>query len=98
MELALVIDKVGVNPPVVARGAATDILEMYDREGMSAATKALNPGAPGAPLGPASTVLAAALDSAKLNAGVVVGLVTEVVNSGDRLPALKLVTVPPKDG
>ena len=92
------IDSVGVVPPVVARGAVVDILEMYDREGISAATKALYVGAPAPPLGPASTVLAAALANAKLKAGVVVGVATDVVNNGDRLPALKLVTVPPEDG
>ena len=40
-------------------------------------------------------VLAFALSSVKLKAGVVVGLLTEVVNNGERVPALKLVTVPP---
>ncbi len=87
-----------MSPPVVARGEDTDILEIYDREGMSAATNALYEGAPVPPLGPASTVLAAALANAKLKAGVVEEFATDVVNSGDRFPALKFVTVPPKDG
>ena len=37
---------------------------------------------------------AAAVDNAKLCAGVVVGFATEVVNSGDRFPLLNDVTVP----
>src|SRR5690606_26515838 len=39
-------------------------------------------------------VLDPALDNAKLKDGVVVLFDTEVVNNGDKLPALKLVTVP----
>ena len=62
--------------------------------GMSAATRARNVGAPVEPFGPANTVFAAALLSVKLKAGVVLAVVTLVVNSGDRVPALKLVTVP----
>ena len=42
-----------------------------------------------------NTVYAPAFDSVKLNAGVVVAVATEVVNSGDKLPDEKLVTVPP---
>src|SRR5271169_4472048 len=42
----------------------------------------------------ARNVCAGACDSVKDSAGAVVGLATEVVNSGDRLPALKLETVP----
>jgi hypothetical protein len=41
-----------------------------------------------------NTVPPLALLRAKLRAGVVVGVATEVVNSGLRVPALKLVTVP----
>ena len=37
---------------------------------------------------------AAALVSAKVSAGVVVAVATEVVNRGGNVPALKLVTVP----
>jgi hypothetical protein len=40
-------------------------------------------------------VFAAAVDRLKLNAGVVVDVATLVVNKGLRLPAEKLVTVPP---
>ena len=40
------------------------------------------------------SVKAAAFDRLKLSAGVVVAVATLVVNSGERLPALKLVTVP----
>jgi hypothetical protein len=39
-------------------------------------------------------VLAPALESVKLSAGVVVEVAVEVVNSGERLPAEKEVTVP----
>src|SRR5580658_9545066 len=53
-------------------------------------------GAPAPPdAGPASTEFCAALVNTNVSAGVVVAGATEVVNNGDRLPALKLVTVPP---
>jgi hypothetical protein len=42
-----------------------------------------------------SRVLAPALDRVKVSAGVVVGVATEVVNNGDRLPAVNVVTPPP---
>ena len=42
----------------------------------------------------ASRVNAAALVKLKVRAGVVVGVATLVVKSGERSPALKLVTVP----
>ena len=51
----------------------------------------------GAPLEPvkfARIVFAAAFERANVRAGVVVAFETEVVKSGERLPALKLVTVP----
>jgi hypothetical protein len=52
-------------------------------------------GAPAPPdAGPANTEFCAALESEKDRAGVVVAVATLVVNSGDRLPAEKLVTVP----
>ena len=41
-----------------------------------------------------NSVLAAAFESVKLSAGVVVGVATDAVNSGDRFPVLTLVTVP----
>jgi hypothetical protein len=63
--------------------------------GKSAATSALNVGAAAAPVvGPAQNELAACVVSVKVNAGVVVGLVTEVVATASKFPALKLVTVP----
>jgi len=40
-------------------------------------------------------VLAAALDRENVNAGVVVGLATEVVKRGDSVPAENVVTLPP---
>ena len=64
---------------------------------MSCATSARAVGPAAAapkPDGPASTVLAEKLDSVKDNAGVVDAVATLVVNSGDNVPALKLVTVP----
>jgi hypothetical protein len=64
-------------------------------DGMSAATSALNVGAPVPPVaGPANTEFCAALLNAKVSAGVVVAVATLVVKSGLRAPALKLVTVP----
>ena len=51
-------------------------------------------GAPVPPVaGPANTEFCAAVDSENVSAGVLVGVAREVVNSGDRFPALKLVTV-----
>jgi hypothetical protein len=44
--------------------------------------------------GPASTLFCAALDKENVKAGVLVAVVTEVVNKGLKDPALKLVTVP----
>lgn len=44
--------------------------------------------------GPANTEFCAALDKVKVSAGVVVAVATEVVNNGERVPALKVVTVP----
>ena len=65
-------------------------------EGRSAATRVRNVGAAALPVvGPQSTVFAVWVDREKDKAGVVVAVATEVVNSGARLPALKLVTVPP---
>ena len=71
---------------------------MYGRGGRSAVTKALYVGVPDPPSGPANTVLAAALVNAKLKVGVVVGVVTHVVNSGGKLPELKLVTFSGRSG
>src|SRR2546429_8343383 len=51
-------------------------------------------GAAGLPVLLPKNVCAAALDNAKLSAGVVVGVATLVVKIGERLPAEKLVTVP----
>src|ERR1039458_1167087 len=63
--------------------------------GRSAATMARNVGAPGPPdTGPRSAAFCACVFKAKDNAGVELPLATEVVNSGLRLPALKVVTVP----
>ena len=44
--------------------------------------------------GPAKTKFWLAVDSAKVSAGVVVAVATEVVNSGERAAALNEVTVP----
>jgi hypothetical protein len=44
--------------------------------------------------GPANTEFCAALDKVNVNAGVVVAVATEVVNSGERAPAEKDVTDP----
>jgi hypothetical protein len=43
----------------------------------------------------AYTVCAAKFDRLKVSDGVVLAVATLVVNSGERLPALKVVTVPP---
>ena len=43
---------------------------------------------------PARTVFCATVFNEKLSAGVVVAVATLVVNMGERLPALKVVTVP----
>jgi hypothetical protein len=67
----------------------------------SATTSVLKVGAAGMPdVGPAKNVCAVCVFNVKLNDGVVVGFETEVVNSGERVPALKVVTVPepPPDG
>lgn len=45
--------------------------------------------------GPARKEFCAAFDAVNVCAGVLVEVATEVVKSGDRLPELKLVTVPP---
>ena len=50
------------------------------------------PGEADDPVALPKTVFAAALVSEKLRAGVLVEVATDDVNSGDRLPALKLVT------
>jgi hypothetical protein len=58
-----------------------------------------NDGAPAPPVaGPANTLFCAALDNENVNAGVLVAVATEVVNSGERFPAEKVVTVPLPDG
>jgi hypothetical protein len=65
-------------------------------EGMSAETSARNVGVAAPPdTGPANTRLAVWVLSAKESAGVVVGVATEVVKSGERLPEEKEVTEPP---
>jgi hypothetical protein len=53
-----------------------------------------NDGPAALPVALPNTVPAAALDREKVSAGVVVAVATDVVNRGDRLPALKEVTVP----
>jgi hypothetical protein len=53
-----------------------------------------NEGAALDPVKFAKIVFAAALVRLKLSAGVVVAVATEVVNRGERFPALKPVTVP----
>lgn len=66
--------------------------------GISAATRARNVGAAAAPVvGPAQTVFAVWVERAKVSAGVVVEVATEVVAILSILPALKLVTVPNPD-
>ena len=65
-------------------------------EGKSAATRARNVGVAAPPdTGPANTVLGLCVFNEKDSAGVVVGVATEVVNSGERLPEEKEVTEPP---
>src|ERR1039458_7891747 len=62
---------------------------------MSEATSARNVGAAATPIaGPANTSPEFCTDSAKDNAGVEAGFATDVVKSGLRFPALKLVTLP----
>ena len=62
---------------------------------MSVETNARNVGVAAPPdVGPANTVLAFCVLSANESAGVVVGVATEVVNSGERLPEEKEVTEP----
>ena len=65
--------------------------------GISAATSDRNVGAPVAPFGPAKTLFAAWLVKLNERVGVVVAVATLVLNSGERLPELKLVTVPVPD-
>ena len=55
---------------------------------------AVYPGPAALPVALPRTVPAAALLSANVRAGVVVAVATEVVNNGERLPALNDVTVP----
>jgi hypothetical protein len=55
-------------------------------------------GAVSEPVQLANTVLAAALESENDKAGVLVGVATEVVKSGDKFPELKVVTVPDPPG
>lgn len=59
---------------------------------------AVNVGAAGLPVKFPNTVFAAAVESVNVRAGVEVAVATEVVNSGDSVPALKLVTVPAPAG
>ena len=64
--------------------------------GTSDDTSARNVGATAPPVaGPANTVPAVCVDNVNDSAGVLVGALTLVVNSGERFPALKVVTVPP---
>jgi hypothetical protein len=54
-----------------------------------------NEGCPAPPeAGPANTEFCAAFDCVKVRAGVLVGVATEVVNSGESAPAENVVTVP----
>jgi len=63
--------------------------------GISAATSARKVGVAAPPLvGPAYTRFAFCVVIVKLSAGVVVGLLTAVVNNGFAFPALKFVSVP----
>jgi hypothetical protein len=55
---------------------------------------AVNPGAAEPPVKFPNTVFAAALESENVSAGVVVAVATDDVNSGERFPALNVVTVP----
>ena len=62
---------------------------------MSAAWSKRYVGAPAPPTaGPAKTAFCAAFVKMKLRAGVLVAVATLVVNSGARVPAEKVVTVP----
>jgi hypothetical protein len=62
-------------------------------EGKSAETIALNVGVAATPdAGPANTVFAFCVFNEKDSTGVVVGVATDVVNSGERLPEEKEVT------
>ena len=64
--------------------------------GRSAATRARNVGVAATPdVGPANTRFADWVFKEKESAGVVVGVATDVVNSGERLPEEKEVTEPP---
>lgn len=56
---------------------------------------ALKDAGAGAPPGFPKIVPAAALSAVKENAGVVVGVATVTLNSGEKFPELTLVTVPP---
>lgn len=72
-----------------------EVTARVDKEGKSAATRDLKVGAAAAPVvGPAQTVLADCVANENVNAGVVVGVATEVVAMVPIFPALKLVTVP----
>ena len=62
--------------------------------GTIAETMEQNEGAADEPVQFAKTVSAPALERANVNAGVVVAVATLVVNSGERFPALKVVTLP----
>jgi hypothetical protein len=62
--------------------------------GMSAAISVRNVGAPVPEVGPANIVWAPCVFKLNDNAGVLVGFATLVVNTGDRLPELKFVSVP----
>ena len=65
-------------------------------EGKSADTKERNVGVAAPPdAGPANTVFAFCVFNEKDSAGVVVGVATEVVKRGERLPEEKEVTEPP---
>jgi hypothetical protein len=79
-----------INPPV-----NETLVTVPVPAGKSAATNARNVGVAAIPdVGPENTVLAVCVLKEKDNAGVVVGVATEVVNKGLKLPALKLETVP----
>ena len=79
------------NTPVIL--AAVPVVFWFN-VGISAATIVLNTGAPADPFNPAKNVLADCDVNVNDKAGVVVGVPTDVVNKGDKLPDVKLVTVP----
>jgi hypothetical protein len=98
---ALIVEEACPPPPMttalLVRDAADVTQVAQPRADPEKARGAVIPKKEGAPVDPVELpkiVPAVALDSENVSAGVVVPVATDVVNSGERFPAVKDVTVP----